>query len=198
MGDAGTLPVNEVYISKVLGLKEGMDKIGKALTSHVKWLQGELDKSGGKMTYALTAYKPALARQVHGILQSKCKDLMSGPAEVPTELNTLLGDIFGAQHWSQAERHCNLGLTPYGLPEVRMLLSGSYMYVGVHCSKRNDDTANSTRSKIEYTLTSQGFKLCLETAKVEGSGFWLVHDEEHSCVRIPPNHVVFTCGMHSK
>ena len=40
------------------------------------------------------------------------------------EQDNLKDDNVGAQHWVQAENHHNFGVTPFGLPEVRMLLAG--------------------------------------------------------------------------
>jgi hypothetical protein len=57
---------------------------------------------------------------------------------------------------------------------------------------------NSIKAKLEHCLTEQGFNRFLEDAKTnEDKGFWFVHDEEYSCVKIPAGYIVFTCGMHS-
>ena len=97
------------------------------------------------------------------------------------------------QHWAQSERHVNCGVTPFGLPETRLLLTGSYICVGVAVEKIDGDTL---KDKIETVIGDQGYTTFLANAKVEGSGFWFIHDEEFTCVNIPAGHIVFTCGHH--
>ena len=45
-------------------------------------------------------------------------------------------------------------------------------------------------------MTDKGFAAFLGNASKEGKGFWLVHDKEHSIVRLPPAHLIFTMGHH--
>jgi hypothetical protein len=194
----GKVLLMEPYFVPVLAARDGLSKI-KGMQLTVKWLTGQVDKSGGTLSYAMASHKPAVNKQVTAILQDKCPQLLSTDFMLPAEFKTLSEDICGPQHWVASEMHMNAGLTPYGLPEVRMLISGSYLCAGVRFEDVTPTKGdNSIKAKIEYCLTEQGFNRFLEDAKThEDKGFWFVHDQEYSCVKIPAGYIVFTCGMHS-
>jgi hypothetical protein len=194
----GQVLLMEPYFAQVLAAKDGLSKV-KGMHPTVKWLTGQVDKSGGTLSYAMASHKPAVNKQVTAVLQDKCPQLLSKDFMLPAEFKTLSEDICGPQHWVAAETHMNAGLTPYGLPEVRLLISGSYLCAGVRFEDVTPTKGgNSIKAKLEHCLTEQGFNRFLEDAKTnEDKGFWFVHDEEYSCVKIPAGYIVFTCGMHS-
>ena len=59
---------------------------------------------------------------------------------MPPAYSSVRDDIMAPQHWAQSERHMNAGVTPYGLPELRVLMSGAYIVCGV---KIDEITAGS-------------------------------------------------------
>ena len=182
----------------VANCKGDLEKV-KAIGVHQKWILNHISKSES-LTYAIAAYKPALSRQVQAILSSKAGPLISTDVVLPSEYDMIKDEIFTAQHWAMNEAHVSASLTPYGLPEVRLLFSGAYIICGVRFEHilppAAGGKADTIKAKIEHLMTEKGFQQFLEDMQVPDKGFWLIHDAEFSFVNIPPGHVLFTIGMH--
>ena len=183
----------------VANCKGDLEKV-KAIGAHQKWILNHISKSES-LTYAIAAYKPALSRQVQAILSSKAGPLIPPEVVLPSEYDMIKDEIFTAQHWAMNEAHVSASLTPYGLPEVRLLFSGAYIICGVRFEHilppAVGGKADTIKAKIEHLMTEKGFNQFLEDMQVPDKGFWLIHDAEFSFVNIPPGHVLFTIGMHA-
>ena len=185
--------VDVASFMEVAPLKAGLEK-AKGLPNTTRWLHKEIDKNKDNLTYAMAAHKPATAKEVMAILRQHVGSFMVGDIRLPAEHDMLKEDIFGAQAWAQSETHLNAGVTPYGLPEARVLTSGGYIVAGVSTNKVRGDTL---KAKLEHRLKDKGFREFLASAGKADEGFWALHDKPHSCLIVPAGHVIVTCGLHS-
>ena len=55
---------------------------------------------------------------------------------------------------------------------------------------------STLKDKIEWMITDKGFAAFLQLAATDGKGFWAVHDQEYSILKIPAGHLIFSCGHH--
>jgi hypothetical protein len=175
----------------------------KSVQSQAKWLQAQVDKAtaAGGMTYAMAAYKPGMAKQVQNLVSQHFEPLISKVA-FPSAYGSLRGEIFPAQHFALSETHVNFSWTPFGLDEVRLLMTGSYKVAGVRVDaitlpEAEGGSEATFLQKIDFVATGGGFTQFMTLAQEEGKGFWLVHDEEFSLVKLPSAHLLFTCGCHA-
>ena len=99
--------------------------------------------------------------------------------------------IFGIQTWAQADNHANVGCLPFGVADVRLLLAGSYIVVGVPL---DECPGNNLQEKICGALTAEGSVAFMEAAA--NHGFAVTVDEPGMLVCLPPHHVVATVGSH--
>lgn len=182
-----------IVLDQTVKVKTPLEKI-KALPATSRWLTKEIEKNKGDLTYAMAAHKPAVAKQVMVTLREKMPSFLTVDMALPADQEVLRDDIFGAQGWAQHEFHMNTCATPYGLPEIRMLLTGAYVVAGVKLDKLKGTTL---KEKVDNTLTEKGFRSFLEAAGVEGSGFWAIHDIPYSSIFLPSSHLIVTCGLHS-
>ena len=174
--------------------KEDFEKM-KAITAHQKWIQSHVEKTEG-LTFAMASYKPATAKAVEAVVKRRASPIHSADVPLPSEYAALRDELFAPQHWAMDEFHMGAGLGPYGLPEVRLLVSGSYIMFGVRFDHiKPVQNQDSIKAKIEHVQTDKGFKQFLEDAKDEAKGFWFVHDAEYTAVCIPPGFVLFSCGQ---
>ena len=185
--------IDEAYLIRDATLKNDLEKI-KGLTGTCNWLHKELEKKNSDLSYAMASHKPAVSKLAMAVLREKLPTWIVGDIPIPNEHEVLKEEIFSAQAWAQAELHLNAGVTPYGLPEIRMLFSGSYIVAGVRTDKLR---GNSLKEKIEHTLTEQGFREFLASTEKQDEGFWVVHDIPYTSIMIPAGHIIITCGFHS-
>ena len=82
-------------------------------------------------------------------------------------------------------KHLNVGMTPFGLGECRILCEGQYLLAAV---KATDLEGASLKEKISKIMSSEGLKKFVKHEQ----GFRYCHDEAWSFVSIPPGYVVLT------
>ena len=146
---------------------------GMAATS--KWLRKEMEKNKDTLTYAMAAHKPLVARQIRSVLETHASSLLVGALKVPEEHTALIQDIFGATAFTQSKTHCNVGVTPYGLPEARLLTSGAYIVAGVPCANLTGETL---KAKVETAVTDGGLTRFLDQCSGDDAkGFWAIHKD---------------------
>lgn len=132
----------------------------KGLKPMAKWLYDQMSKTAG-MTNAMAGYKIQTKKQIIGVLSRSCPSLLSDVI-VPSEYESLRDDILQPQAWAMAEAHMYIGHTPYGLPEVRFLCSGSYVCAGVPLAKLQGDTL---KQKVYHVLTEVGMAQFFEVVQ---------------------------------
>jgi len=76
------------------------------------------------MTTAMAAHRTGIAKVIVDALRKHFSTKVTFDVCVPSDFDEVKKDIFFPQHWSQSERHMSVGMTPYGLQEVRYLLFG--------------------------------------------------------------------------
>jgi len=172
---------------------DGLDKI-KAVGAQAKWLRGHIEKNKDGLTTAMAAFKPAVANQVCKILQDHVANRTTTSIALPSDCATLKDEIFNPQAWAQAERHLHVGVTAYGIPEVRLLRAGCYCAFAVKIEHVRGDTL---RQKLDHVLTIEGTKQFIERATTGENGFWFEHDEPNTMIGIPSGYIVTTIGKHS-
>ena len=173
-------------------VKIGLQAIKGAAATH-KWLCKEMQKNKDTLTYAMASFKPAVSRSFSTVLENHVPSMVVKAPKVPDEHSALIQDIFGPIVWTQSSTHCCVGVTPYGLPEVRLLTSGSYIVAGVPCANLRGETL---KAKIDAAVTAVGFDEILEACSgVDAPGFWACHKDPYSMLVLPPQHVLMTIGL---
>jgi hypothetical protein len=190
---SGDTDVDRCYLLDTAGLLARAFTKVKQLVPCCKTLQREVEKNKGNMTYAMSALRPWLAKAVAQALRDAIPSFLVTELVVPPTMQSLKEQIFGPQTWAQSESHISANVTPFGVAEIRVLLSGAYVVAGVPLEKIDGTTI---KDKIESTLSEQGFGAFLSCATQEGRGFWATHDSEFTGVLVPAGHMVLTVGMH--
>ena len=171
----------------------------KAIGAHQKWLQSQIEKGcGGDMTYAMAGFRPNISKQVANLLESYIPGILSHKIGFPPCYAQLKDDLFAPQGWAQDEFHINVGVTPFGVPECRLLAGGSYALCGVSIEAMPEGAGSTLKEKIEFVLSETGSSEFLELSATPGKGFWMVHDEAFTMIKIPAGHIVLTAGLHSQ
>ena len=147
------------------------------------------------MSYAMAGFRPIVSKQVLQMIDSHLPKTLTSVA-LPPRYSQLKDDVFAPQGWALGEFHLNVGVTPFGLPECRLLTNGSYICCGVAIDAISSGA--TLKEKIEYVLSDKGSIKFLELAAMPRKGFWIVHDAAFSVFKIPAGHIVLSCGMHSK
>ena len=155
--------------------------------SQMTWTLREMKRL--KLTTASSHLKPACEKFVlSNVLNKGTPGLLS--REIFGREEAGLNDmIFGIQVWAQSDKHANVGCLPFGIPDVRLLLKGSYTVVGVPF----DECPGATlQDKILGPLHAQGAVAFVEAA--ESHGFVVTLDEPGTLVCLPPDHIIATVG----
>jgi hypothetical protein len=155
------------------------------LQGHMKWTKRQC---GG--TTATSQFKPMVSKSISGSL----KKLVSWSINIPAiskEQSALTDAVYAPQAWALTEEFSNVGVTPYGISEMRLLLDGSYCIAGVKIDKI--DGADISE-KIQNCLTKAGMQAFMTSSKDPTKGFACLHDEAGAILHVPPEHIIMTTG----
>ena len=84
-------------------------------------------------------------------------------------------DVYTHTAFVQTDTHMALNMTPYGLPEIRYLIEGSYNVIGIPLNVAHP-AAGSLQDKINMALTPEGAaRFCTEAKKAHGLQHIQVH-----------------------
>lgn len=146
------------------------------------------------MTSGMAAYRPTTLQSLMAVLKDHLPAFLAHPV-LPKGCESVSQEVFEAQHWALQNNHSQVGITPFGLPEARLLVSGSYVCAGVKFEAFEPQMPVS--KKLEHILTTAGLRSFVAKCQSQGSGFWIVHDSPGSVVVLPAGHVLVMCGMFS-
>ena len=101
----------------------------KGISVHAKWLKKELaraQKDAEKqkepvVTVLVSDFKPGVAKEVQKVML-KHLPLLHSKARMSADCSAMVDTMFGCQQFAVASTHAHLGITPYGVGEVRVLL----------------------------------------------------------------------------
>eukprot|EP00811_Abedinium_folium_P003825 NODE_13518_length_1161_cov_3.064797.p2 GENE.NODE_13518_length_1161_cov_3.064797~~NODE_13518_length_1161_cov_3.064797.p2 ORF type:complete len:180 (-),score=41.08 NODE_13518_length_1161_cov_3.064797:97-636(-) len=148
----------------------------------------------------MAPFKPQVATLVSSVLSPFLDELLM-ETSLLQGYTVLASEVFGTQAWPQTEHHFNVGLSPFGVAEVRYLLQGSHICAGV---KYDNIPRGALQLKLEHVLIIGGMREFLARAgpktgvgtlfEKHGSGSFFKHNEPDTCFVIPAGYVCVIAG----
>ncbi len=84
------------------------------------------------------------------------------------------------------------GVTPHGVNEVRVLVSGSYAIAGCPITKA---PGSNLIEKVSMFTNAQKAQAFVTSVKNEAEGYWAIeHNTVGSLVVVPAGHLIIVCG----
>ena len=105
------------------------------------------------------------------------------------ELNKVL---FGVQQFHITNQHHLVAPVPFGLPEVRYLVEGSYNIVGWPMAAVAGETIEEKISAVRSDATAEFYHDMAVAAQQDA--WFFVHAEPGAAIVIPPGHIVMMTG----
>ena len=189
----GPVPANGASFCRLPGALASAVEQTPGFAAHAKWLSKQMAKDE-TMTTAMASYKPSVGKHLFTAFKAHAPDLFPN-VPVPSENEGLKEEVFGPQHWVQAESHWSVGINPYGLTDTRILIMGSYLLAAV---KSTELIGSTLQEKVERILTDAGMREFFNKCAQKDAGFWGVHDEPYTAMVIPSDHVVIMSGNFEK
>ncbi len=155
---------------------------------HAKWLEKHLHGLDG--TTASSDYKPAVCNGVQKLLQETHKGFLSSVA-FPKDKEGLKPIIFAPQHVRSKQTHYHIGVTPFGVTEMRVLLEGFYCVAGVPWDALKGTTL---QDKTHYVLSDEGNIAFIENAVTASHGGFFVRHEEVAYTKMDNTYIQGSVG----
>ena len=163
--------------------------------SQLKWADGHVLKlyKDVNQTHGMCEFKQKTLKTLTPLLQTVFPKYMKKP-KAPSDSADLMAEVFDPQCFSGVAVHCHVGATPYGVGDVRVLVSGSFVVAGMPTSLVGGDTL---RDKIDKCLTSAGCKTFLTRCKDEAAKEGFIHTLESpgDAIIIPPDFFIMLVGI---
>ena len=101
--------------------------------------------------------------------------------KMPGEHAMLTDQLLCPQQFILAPGHCHMGISPYGIGEVRIVLGGTYFVAGWALSQLNGDTLAKKLENFTKADQHQAIKTSVN--------FYARHEQVASLLYIPPGYV---------
>lgn len=95
--------------------------------SHLKWVVRQTSGKD-KVPLAVAGYKPQVSKNIQLAMKKQIPFCSNIPA-LPLEIAGLSDAVFAPQVFAHVENYSNVGISPYGMGEMRLLVNGQYILV---------------------------------------------------------------------
>lgn len=162
----------------------------KSIAAHMNWLVEHV-KSDSDISYQNSDFRSQVADSVQALIKSHLPMLHCGIRFPPASEGCRMA-VLQPQAFAMSCGHMHIGVTAYGLPEVRVLLAGYYAVCGLPLDKV---AGGSLRSKLDSLATPAGQKEYVDQLKA-GSGFIFQHNGAGTVVVLPAGHLLVVFGSY--
>ena len=161
----------------------------KSIKNHAAWVKRQIEV--GNVTTACSQFKPAAVPAILRCLNAESFGCCLSLDWLPEHELPLQRKVFHPQAWATSNVHHNVGVSPFGLGEFRMLLDGTAYVIGVPF---NQVPGEDMSAKITQLLTKPEQTVDI----IKRHGFAKIMDQKGVVLYVPPGYIQITAGAFLK
>ena len=161
----------------------------KCIKNHAAWVKRQIKV--GNVTTACSQFKPAAVPAILRCLNAESFGCCLSLDWLPEHELPLQSKVFHPQAWATSNLHHNVGVSPFGLGEFRMLLDGTAYVIGVPLNQVPGEDMSAKITQL-FTKSEQIAEI------IKRHGFAKIMDQKGVVLYVPPGYIQITAGAFLK